>query len=72
MEAAGARRHRRLDAQHDSATRYHRGRTDAFVAGKGKIQISISFFFRLAITPQNRKKKPYGNVHTALLSATPQ
>jgi len=32
MDAEGARRHRRLDAQHDSVTRHRRGRTNAFNA----------------------------------------
>ena len=32
MEAEGERRHRWLDAQHDSATRHRRGRTNAFNA----------------------------------------
>lgn len=38
MEAAGARRHGWLDAQHDSAPRYHRGRTDVFIAEPTKSQ----------------------------------
>ena len=33
MEAEGARRHRRLDAQHDSVARHRRGRTKDFNAG---------------------------------------
>ena len=32
MEAEGARRHRRLDAQHDSVARHRRGRTKDFNA----------------------------------------
>lgn len=32
MDAEGARRNRRLDVQHNSATRHRRGRTNAFNA----------------------------------------
>jgi hypothetical protein len=51
MEAEGARRHRRLDAQHDSVARHRRGRTKDFNA---QTHENVEPVLRISVKLQNR------------------
>ena len=62
MEAEGARRHRRLDAQHDSVARHRRGRTKDFNA---QTHQNVEPFLRTSVKVQNRQ-----SVEAALCSST--
>jgi hypothetical protein len=62
MEAEGARRHRRLDAQHDSVARHRRGRTKAFNA---QTHENVEPFLRTSVKQQNRQ-----SAEAALCSST--
>jgi hypothetical protein len=62
MEAEGARRHRRLDAQHDSVARHRRGRTKDFNA---QTHENVEPFLRTSVKLQNRQ-----SVEAALCSST--
>ena len=62
MEAEGARRHRRLDAQHDSVARHRRGRTKDFNA---QTHENVEPVLRLSVKLQNRQ-----SVEAALCSST--
>lgn len=62
MEAEGARRHRRLDAQHDSVARHRRGRTKAFNA---QTHENVEPLLRTSVKLQNRQ-----SVDAALCQST--
>ena len=62
MEAEGARRHRRLDAQHDSVARHRRGRMKDFNA---QTHENVEPFLRISVKQQNRQ-----SVEAALCSST--
>ncbi len=62
MEAEGARRRRRLDAQHDSVARHRRGRTKDFNA---QTHENAEPLLRLSVKLQNRQ-----SVEATLCSST--
>ena len=62
MEAEWARRHRRLDAQHDSVARHRRGRTKAV---NTQTHENVEPFLRTSVKLQNRQ-----SVEAALCSST--
>ena len=62
MKAEGARRHRRLDAQHDSVARHRRGRTKAFNV---QTHENVEPVLRISVKQQNRQ-----SVEAALCSST--